>query len=351
MKAIRFSFAVLGILVLMTSCNCNKQAIVYDTPLKGEATDYSDMNNWYLYDSSPENEVDMVYFYPTLAQSGENGIGQIDDAMKAIVAAIYKMQGIAISGFTNVYVPYYRQMTAERVYEIIDEGGFSKEIIDGICESEARTDAYAALDYYFANANNGRPFILAGHSQGSTICRAILQEYLRLHPDYLKRMVACYAIGTGFEKEWRDANPHIKFATGESDTGVVVSWNTEGPGATEPSFAAFPGSYNINPLTWTTDEKSADASLNKGSLEFDKLTATGKLVPGKADATINYERGVIVCSTTGGPFVSIKGMGDKSLHGGDWGLYFANIRENAYKRITAYLGHEPKAGMTTVYPF
>ncbi len=304
-----------------------------------------------MFDSLPENEVDLVFFYPTVAMSGENGIGQIDDAMKATATMIYKKQGIAISGYTNVYVPYYRQLTMGRVSEIMDEGGFSKEIIDGICESEARTDAYAALDYYFANVNNGRPFILAGHSQGSTICRVILQEYLRLHPDYLERMVACYAIGTGFEKEWRDTYSHIRFATGESDAGVVVSWNTEGPGATEPSFAALPGSYNINPLTWTTDETTADASLNKGSLELDELTSTNKLVPGKADATINYERGVIVCTTTGGPFTPIKGLGDKSLHGGDWGLYFENIRENAYKRITTFLGHEPKAGMTVVYPF
>ena len=28
-------------------------------------------------------------------------------------------------------------------------------------------DITAALDYYFKNFNNGRPFIIAGHSQGA----------------------------------------------------------------------------------------------------------------------------------------------------------------------------------------
>ena len=30
-------------------------------------------------------------------------------------------------------------------------------------------DITAALDYYFENCNGGRPFIIAGHSQGSSM--------------------------------------------------------------------------------------------------------------------------------------------------------------------------------------
>ena len=57
----------------------------------------------------------------------------------------------------------------------------------------------------------------------------VLKNYFKEHPDYYKRMVAAYAIGFAITKDDLEAYPHLKFATGESDTGVIVSWNTEGP--------------------------------------------------------------------------------------------------------------------------
>ncbi|MBQ4402434.1 MAG: DUF3089 domain-containing protein [Synergistaceae bacterium] len=39
----------------------------------------------------------------------------------------------------------------------------------------------AALDYYFENCNNGRPFIIAVHSQGSMIALLVLKKYFREH--------------------------------------------------------------------------------------------------------------------------------------------------------------------------
>ena len=47
------------------------------------------------------------------------------------------------------------------------------------------------------------------------------------------------------------ANPHLKIATGEADTGVIVSWHTEGPKNVEQNAstpALLPGGININPL-------------------------------------------------------------------------------------------------------
>ena len=38
-----------------------------------------------------------------------------------------------------------------------------------IASREPKADVFAALDYYFENYNHGRPYILAGHSQGSNL--------------------------------------------------------------------------------------------------------------------------------------------------------------------------------------
>jgi len=94
-------------------------------------------------------------------------------------------------------------------------------------------DVTAALDYYFENYNAGRPFIIASHSQGSAINRVILKNYFKDHCEYYERMIAAYSVGYSITKEDLENSPHLKFATGESDTGVVISWNTEGPNSLE----------------------------------------------------------------------------------------------------------------------
>jgi hypothetical protein len=94
---------------------------------------------------------------------------------------------------------------------------------------EQRTDVYAALDYYFEHYNQGRPFILAGHSQGSMILKIALQDYFLEHGEYLERMVAAYVLGYSITTDNLKANPSLRFAEGADDTGVIVSWNIEGP--------------------------------------------------------------------------------------------------------------------------
>lgn len=60
--------------------------------------------------------------------------------------------------------------------------------------------------------HEGRPFIIAGHSQGSAILRFVLKDYFKTHPDRYERMVAAYVIGYSITKDDLEANPHMKFA-------------------------------------------------------------------------------------------------------------------------------------------
>jgi hypothetical protein len=59
--------------------------------------------------------------------------------------------------------------------------------------------------------------------------RYVLKNYFSEHPDYYQRMVAAYAIGYSITKDDLEAYPYLKFAEGESDTGVIISYHTEGP--------------------------------------------------------------------------------------------------------------------------
>ena len=124
---------------------------------------------------------------------------------------------------TNLYEPYYRQSN------LCALTGKSEDELMEFQFREQRTDVYAALDYFFENYNKDRPFILAGHSQGSLMLKIALCDYFKEHSDYLDRMVAAYVIGFSITADDLKINPALKFAEGEYDTGVIVSWNTEGP--------------------------------------------------------------------------------------------------------------------------
>jgi len=300
--------------------------------------DYSDPNNWIHLETNPTKDVDSLFFYGTVfyTSSYENGIGVITDDMKNNFPKIldhFNVNNI-FSDYTNVYIPYHHQLTFDKAIELGDHDAF----MDSIRKSMEMDDIVALLDYYFQNCNNGKPFILYGHSQGSAVIQLILEDYMKKHPEYYKNMVAAYSIGFGVTRDWLNANPQVKLAQGESDTGVIISWNTEGPGTTMDNIILGKNTVLINPLNWKTDETYADKSLNIGSQVTEK-DGTHSFVPGQNDAQIDSKRGSLICTTSTEYDLAdftLALLGDKSLHSNDYVLYYQNIKENGLKRIRAF---------------
>jgi len=295
--------------------------------------DYLNDRNWMKLEKNPTHDVDLFFIYPTIVDESGNHdrTSEITDEVRRKATIAYENMGAAFEDYTNVYVPYYRQIPMDQV-----ESDFPTHygFLVALYYSDAKRDIFAALDYYFENYNNDRPFILAGHSQGSALTLIVLGEYMKEHPEYYRNMVAAYPLGFGFAQEWLDDNPHLKFATGETDTGVIIGFNVEGPGGKQKSMLLSNNSLNINPLNWKTDETYAPASLNKGT-KYDDFGVC-------SDAQINKERGVVV-STNDKYFelhpdpVSISLFGTVALHGAEYVDFYNNLKENGHKRIQAFM--------------
>ena len=199
-----------------------------------------------------------------------------------------------------------------------------------------KTDILAAIDYYFKHLNGGRPFILVGHSQGSIMQSFVLSEYMKAHPEYLERMIAAYVVGYSITEDFLKANPHLKFAEGADDTGVIISYNTEGEGNGN-NIVVLPGAISINPINWKLDETYASAEENLGGYIYNEKTGKLEIVPNAADAQINLERGVIITTTKAmEPMPGPVPFGMASYHSGDYAFYYNNIKENVATRIAAY---------------
>ena len=233
---------------------------------------------------------------------------------------------------TNVFAPFYRQVNMAVAATVNDEER------DALVQGKGKSDLYAALDYYFENLNEGRPFILAGHSQGAQMLTYILSEYMKEHEEYYARMIAAYVLGYSVTDELLKENPHLRFAERETDTGVIISWNTEGEGnKNQKSFVVADGAISINPLNWKRDETYAGKEENLGARILNPVSGEFEIIPEAADAVLNLERGVIVTNTdVMEPMDPALGFGSDSYHGGDYTLFYNNIRENVEKRCTAY---------------
>ena len=302
-------------------------------------TDYSQKTNWY---KIPEitKEFDTFYIYSTIyfgANEGDPDYATLDNAeMLAGIPIEHAIKSSVFEEATNLFIPLYRQSSMKYAAEVYMKDGN----IDAALISIPYTDITAALDYYFENYNQGRPFVIAGHSQGAAILRLVLKRYFKEHPEYYKRMVAAYAIGYSITKEDLEANPHMKFATGETDTGVIISWHAEGPKNVEvnfpiPSVIIAKNGIAINPLNWKRDETYAPASMNLGSIVMDETGKT-EIRDIDGDAQVCLARGTVVTNAKATPNDKVDLAGPQCYHQDDYSIFYNNIKDNVAKRIAAY---------------
>ena len=274
--------------------------------------------------------VDVFYVYPTVTgfRPETEVCDMTDTVMIAGAQMVRQIQTAVFDESCNVFMPYYRQISMPKL-------GMDYPAIIGFISQFDITDA---LDYYFTNLSQGRPFIIAGHSQGAATVIALLENYLTKHPELLSRMVAAYPIGLAVTKDWL-AKTGLNFAESATDTGVIVSWNTEGSANSEAKNVMLaPGGISINPINWKRDDTYASAKENLGS-----LTVDGKLVvPGVADARVDTVRGSVVVTTADPKLYAIADegtqmFGPECYHLHDYGFFFNNLKQNVADRIKAFM--------------
>ena len=307
-----------------------------------EAPDYSQESCWF---KNPEitKDVDTFYIYSTIysgANEGDPDYASLDNPeVLGGIGIEHAKKSSVFEDSTNLFIPFYRQCSMALAAREIAETGSADAVLSGICYD----DITAALDYYFENYNEGRPFVIAGHSQGADILCLVLKDYFKEHPEYYDHMVAAYPLGYSVTKDYLEENPHLKYATGETDTGVIISWNTEGPKNVEENaknMLVLPNAISINPLNWKLDETYAPASENLGSLVMDEKTGATEIRDIGGDAQVNIARGTVITNADAVPNEMTEYTGPQSYHQDDYAIFYNNIKDNVAKRIAAYQANQ-----------
>lgn len=295
--------------------------------------DYADMGSWAYWRVGENKPADLFIVCPTvdLGTGGNKNMSLADnEAKKNFYGALNMERGI-YEQHCRMYAPYYRQA----VLADYDLPANEAEPYFNLAYKDVR----AAFLYYMQHENNGKPFVLAGFSQGAEMCLRLLKEFG--NEDFVKNnMVACYAIGWRFTPQEAKQYPYIRPAQSADDLGTVIMFNSEAPEVTSSLMVPHgEKSFCINPLNWRTDGTMADKALNSGACFTDYSGSIKREVPQLTGCYIDSVRGTLkVTDIDKKEFVpGLPLFSEGVYHIYDYQFFYRNLQQNVNLRIKTFM--------------
>lgn len=293
-------------------------------PFKEDVTDVYPQDETPVHDSL--KQVDVFYIYPTMYEFGRNWNADVNSGFynTLIEQLPVKHHASIFNRVGRVYVPRYRQICQSCFG---DTTGGKEQAIE-----LAYSDVKRAFEYFLSHYNQGRPIILAGHSQGTMHGRRLMKEFFD-HPEMKSRLVCAYFAGNPiFREDYELLQP----CPDSSATEYYVAWSSFKEGyANEDMERRLRGDVCINPVSWSADTARV---LTNGSILYD--IESGKRYTTEVRI---HNNGLRVKSS----HFLMNRENPMIMHTFDFNLFWHDVRKNATLRVEQYLkrreGVAPKA--------
>jgi hypothetical protein len=284
---------------------------------------------------------DVFFIHPTTFKGSPVWVAPYDATdMTPLNPPVLLDQVSVFNGCCRVYAPHYRQAT-----------------LAGLKVPAAMDIAYAdvarAFRYFIAHHNDGRPFIIASHSQGTAHAIRLLQTQI-LGTPLQQRLVAAYLIGGYVPDSFGELG--LPVCDAPQQTGCVLSYNSSEAGRTGARMITDNKTYwwrgaltshgrskavCVNPLNWR-NEGAAPAHDNPGSLPFPKrpfgqrAAMLPALLP-RLTGAVCHDQLLDVTIPWSAPsgFTDALSWMFGSYHLNDYGIFYASLRRNAMTRVAA----------------
>lgn len=315
-KSLQLLFHLTGIACLLLALvSCEKDSSAPASP----TIDYSDNRCWFENkQDATGKDVDLFYVVPTCIWDYTDSLGQTRHHMdifnteqRALTDPSIQLAKSVLADSCNFFSPYYRQISMDS-WLTLDTALIEERF------KLAYQDVADAFHYYMEHDNQGKPFILAGHSQGAKVVIELLKR--EMTPDISRKLIATYAIGYTVTPEELAGYSTLRPAQDSIDTGVLIGFNSvTRPDAVSPLFRD--NVVCINPVNWRTD--ATPATSYQGFTVAQDTTIHTLIVTG-----IDEEQYFI-------PSVAAL-LPKGNLHVQEFNLYNEDLRKNVLQRIRAF---------------
>lgn len=319
-------------ILLCLCCGCSKCTEEKSLPPE---PDYNRSRMWFTDTVDARTEADVFYITPTCIWDWKDSAGNIQHYMdtdnseqRTAVDGATRLAAALFSPICRFYSPYYRQITMESWMQPSEE--IEKRY------AVAHQDVVKAFGHYMEHFNGGRPFILAGHSQGAKATIELIKH--TLSEKQAGKMVAAYVFGFEISQLELEDYKQLKPARDSLDCGVIVCYNSVStPAAVSPLLQN--NAVCINPINWHTDATYATPGENLGSVFFDANGNADTLFH-KVGARIDPATSTLIIDGLADDDYYIPSIGHifpkGNYHVQEINLYFLNLQKNIRQRIEAF---------------
>jgi DUF3089 family protein len=174
--------------------------------------------------------IDCFYVYPTVSWDKLSNSDLMTHPYEEELAV--REQFARFGTQCRLFAPVYRQGTITAIARRVPPADFKL----------AYGDVRSAWQHYLANWNNGRGFVLIGHSQGARMLRQLVEEEVDGKP-LQERLVSAILLGTNIAvPEGKDVGGHLKsvpLCRAPDQVGCLIAYVSFRKGSPPPANSLF----------------------------------------------------------------------------------------------------------------
>jgi hypothetical protein len=246
-------------------------------------------------------KIDCFYVYPTVSTDPTPNSDMTADPAETNVALF---QAAPFRQACRVFAPLYRQVTLATLRDRMLGKPVTADITMGY------RDVAAAFADYMKHDNKGRGVILIGHSQGSGVLKALLQNDIEGKP-VAKQIIAAYLGGHNvLVPAGKDVGGDLKImplCRSATQTGCVVAWVTFRDTMAVPANSLFgrpPAGATPNPSGAMAVACTNPAALGGGRVAANALMVNRTGIVDNGAPTPKWAKGRNIYT----PFVGLPGL-------------------------------------------